>query len=63
MKHLEKQLKRAICEGQPNSGEPWKKIFIVVEGVYSMEGSIVHLPKVIELKKKYKVFFISTSLP
>lgn len=26
----------------------------MVEGVYSMEGTIVHLPRVIELKKKYK---------
>jgi serine palmitoyltransferase len=29
---------------------------IVVEGVYSMEGSIVNLPEIIALKKKYKVW-------
>lgn len=55
MKDLEKCLKTAIVFGQPNSGEPWKKIVIVVEGVYSMEGSIVHLPEILQLKKKYKV--------
>jgi serine palmitoyltransferase len=41
--------------GQPRTRRPWKKILIVVEGVYSMEGSIVHLPDIIRLKKKYKV--------
>ncbi|KAL7286085.1 hypothetical protein TKK_0019601 [Trichogramma kaykai] len=56
VKHLEQRLKTAIKEGQPTTGEPWKKIFIVVEGVYSMEGSIVHLPEMIELKKKYKAY-------
>lgn len=55
---LEKQLCKAIVEGQPKckTHTPWKKILIVVEGVYSMEGTIVHLPKVIELKKKYKAY-------
>lgn len=48
-------MKKAIVFGQPKTGEPWKKIVIIVEGVYSMEGSIVHLPEILELKKKYKV--------
>jgi len=48
-------LKKAIVHGQPKTGKPWRKIVIVVEGIYSMEGSIVHLPEIIELKKKYKV--------
>ncbi|XP_017758819.1 PREDICTED: serine palmitoyltransferase 2 isoform X2 [Eufriesea mexicana] len=56
MKHLEKCLKTAIVFGQTGSGEPWKKILIVVEGVYSMEGSIVHLPEILQLKKKYKAY-------
>lgn len=55
VKHLEECLKKAIVFGQPKSGEPWKKIVIVVEGIYSMEGSIVALPEILELKKKYKV--------
>jgi len=55
VKHLEECLKKAIVFGQPKTGKPWKKIVIIVEGVYSMEGSIVHLPEMLELKKKYKV--------
>lgn len=54
IKHLENCLKDAVVFGQPETGEPWKKIVIVVEGVYSMEGSIVHLPEILGLKKKYK---------
>ncbi|XP_012266326.2 serine palmitoyltransferase 2 [Athalia rosae] len=54
--HLERCLREAVVYGQPGSGEPWKKIFIVVEGIYSMEGSIVHLPEILKLKKKYKAY-------
>ncbi|XP_043277374.1 serine palmitoyltransferase 2 [Venturia canescens] len=56
LKDLEKKLREAIASGQPKSGVPWKKIMIVVEGIYSMEGSMVHLPEVIALKKKYKAY-------
>uniref|UniRef100_A0A8C5TDT1 Serine palmitoyltransferase long chain base subunit 2 n=1 Tax=Malurus cyaneus samueli TaxID=2593467 RepID=A0A8C5TDT1_9PASS len=53
---LEKLLKDAIVHGQPRTRRPWKKILILVEGIYSMEGSIVRLPEVIALKKKYKSY-------
>uniref|UniRef100_A0AAY3ZZD1 serine C-palmitoyltransferase n=1 Tax=Denticeps clupeoides TaxID=299321 RepID=A0AAY3ZZD1_9TELE len=56
MQSLEKLLGDAIVNGQPRTHRPWKKILIVVEGIYSMEGSIVRLPEVIALKKKYKAF-------
>lgn len=56
MRHLEKMLREAVVYGQPKTKAPWKKILIVVEGVYSMEGSIVKLPEVIALKKKYKAY-------
>ena len=56
MEDLERTLLKAASEGQPKTAAPWKKILIIVEGVYSMEGSIVKLPKVIELKKKYKAY-------
>lgn len=57
MKHLEQKLRDAVINGQPRTFRPWRKILIVVEGIYSMEGSIVKLPEVIALKKKYKVTF------
>lgn len=59
MCHLEKTLREHISRGQPNKSKeyvPWKKVFIVVEGIYSMEGTIVRLPEVIALKKKYKAY-------
>ncbi|XP_061140673.1 serine palmitoyltransferase 3 isoform X3 [Syngnathus typhle] len=54
MVHLEKQLRDSICSGQPRTHRPWRKILIMVEGIYSMEGSVVRLPELIALKKKYK---------
>ncbi|KAI1295515.1 Serine palmitoyltransferase 2 [Halotydeus destructor] len=56
IKDLEGKLRNAVVDGQPKSHRPWKKIIIVVEGVYSMEGSIVRLPEIIALKKKYKTY-------
>ncbi|CAL8393210.1 serine palmitoyltransferase 2b [Gadus morhua] len=56
MVSLEKLLRDAIVHGQPRTHRPWKKLLIVVEGIYSMEGSIVRLPEVIALKKRYKAF-------
>uniref|UniRef100_A0A7N9AW60 serine C-palmitoyltransferase n=1 Tax=Mastacembelus armatus TaxID=205130 RepID=A0A7N9AW60_9TELE len=56
MQSLEKLLREAIAHGQPRTHRPWKKILILVEGIYSMEGSIVRLPEVIALKKRYKAY-------
>ncbi|KAA0196219.1 Serine palmitoyltransferase long chain base [Fasciolopsis buskii] len=56
MDDLERILEEAVVYGQPRTHRPYKKILIVVEGIYSMEGSIVHLPEVIALKKKYKAY-------
>ncbi|EGD81712.1 serine palmitoyltransferase [Salpingoeca rosetta] len=56
MEHLESILRTSIIEGQPRTHRPWRKILIVVEGVYSMEGSLVNLPEVIRLKKKYGAY-------
>ena len=55
MKALESLLREVISQGQPKTHRPWKKILVIVEGLYSMEGTLVNLPQVIELKKKYKV--------
>ncbi|KAF0300759.1 Serine palmitoyltransferase 2 [Amphibalanus amphitrite] len=51
MADLERQLITALTEERR-----WRKVMIVVEGVYSMEGSIVLLPDVIRLKKKYGAY-------
>jgi len=56
MPDLERKLRDAIINGQPRTHRPYKKILIIVEGVYSMEGSIVLLPQVVALKKKYKAY-------
>ncbi|KAG8243446.1 Serine palmitoyltransferase 2 [Homalodisca vitripennis] len=56
MASLEKHLRDAVIYGQPRTRRPWKKILIIVEGIFSMEGSIVHLPELIRLKKKYKAY-------
>jgi len=53
---LELVLKNAIIEGQPRTHRPWKKIVLIVEGIYSMEGEICRLPEIVALKKKYKTY-------
>jgi serine palmitoyltransferase len=52
---LEALLKEVISQGQPKTHRPWKKILLIVEGLYSMEGTLANIPKILELKKKYKV--------
>ncbi|KAL7753625.1 serine palmitoyltransferase component [Sorochytrium milnesiophthora] len=56
MHALENLLRESIAQGQPRTHRPWKKILVVIEGLYSMEGSICNLPGVLELKKKYKFY-------
>uniref|UniRef100_A0A1I8F3T7 serine C-palmitoyltransferase n=1 Tax=Macrostomum lignano TaxID=282301 RepID=A0A1I8F3T7_9PLAT len=65
---LEAKLREAIVYGQARTRRPFTKILIVhvmrqpdarrwkVEGVYSMEGSIVRLPEIIALKKRYQAY-------
>ena len=53
-KDLERLLREVISQGQPRTHRPWKKILIVVEGLYSMEGTMCNLPALLALKKKYK---------
>lgn len=56
MDELEKLIREQIVLGQPKTNRPWKKILIVVEGLYSMEGTLCNLPVLVELKKKYKCY-------
>ena len=54
MESLEALLREQIAFGQPRSHRPWKKILVVVEGLYSMEGTMCNLPGLLALKRKYK---------
>jgi serine palmitoyltransferase len=54
MASLEKTVRAAVVDGQPRTHKRWKRIVILVEGLYSMEGEILDLPRVVEIKKKYK---------
>lgn len=56
MKDLERVLRERISQGQPRTHRPWRKILIAVEGLYSMEGTMVNLPGILELKDKYKFY-------
>ncbi|THH12860.1 hypothetical protein EW146_g7298 [Bondarzewia mesenterica] len=56
MEDLESLLREVISQGQPKTHRPWKKILLIVEGLYSMEGTLVNLPAIVELKKKYKFY-------
>ncbi|KAG8631654.1 hypothetical protein KVT40_000794 [Elsinoe batatas] len=56
IKDLERVLRERISQGQPRTHRPWKKILVAVEGLYSMEGTMVNLPGVLALKDKYKFY-------
>ena len=53
---LGKVLRSNIVKGHPRSGKAWTKVFIAVEGVYSMEGLIVRPSEIIAIKKRYGTF-------
>lgn len=53
---LDALLRASIAEGQPRTGRPWKKVIIIIEGIYSMEGELAKLRQIVEVKKKYKAY-------
>lgn len=55
-KHLEDILREAIVMGQPRTRRPWKKIMVIVEGIYSMEGEYCDLRNVVRVCKKYGAY-------
>lgn len=55
MDDLRELLREVISQGQPRTHRPWKKILVIVEGLYSMEGTMVNLPELVELKKEFGV--------
>ena len=64
--HLEEVLQEAVMKGQPRGQgakkeeapvhRPWKKIMVVVEGIYSMEGAVCRLREIVPVCKKYKAY-------
>ncbi|KAH3764846.1 serine palmitoyltransferase 1 [Pelomyxa schiedti] len=48
-------LETLLCEAV-HCEKPWKKILIIVEGIYSMEGELTNLPEVVQLKNKYGAY-------
>jgi len=48
-KALEDIIRQSISEGQPKNKKPWKKILLIVEGIYSMEGEICKLPEIVRI--------------
>lgn len=59
--HLEEVLREQIAEGQRRTHRPWKKIMVIVEGIYSMEGELCKLPEIIAICKQYKVGYYDSS--
>jgi serine palmitoyltransferase len=55
-KHLEEILKEAIVLGQPRTRRPWKRIMVIVEGIYSMEGEYCDLRNVVRVCKEYGAY-------
>lgn len=53
MEHLERILRREIINGQPRTHRPWGRIMVIVEGIYSMDGDLVKLVELVELRRKY----------
>ncbi|CAN4100589.1 unnamed protein product [Withania somnifera] len=39
-----------------NTHRQWKKIIVVVEGIYGMEGELCQLPEIVAICKKYKAY-------
>ncbi|ORZ12736.1 pyridoxal phosphate-dependent transferase [Absidia repens] len=56
MDDLKELLREVISQGQPRTHRPWKKILVIVEGLYSMEGTVVNLPEIVKLKKEFKFY-------
>lgn len=56
MDNLEELLRFHISQGQPNTRKPWDKIIVIAEGLYSMEGTVLDLRRLVELRRKYKFY-------
>jgi len=55
-KHLEHVIRDSIVIGQPRSRRPFRKILVIVEGIYSMEGFYCDLGPLSKVCKKYGAY-------
>jgi glycine C-acetyltransferase len=46
-------LREARDQGRPESGEPFRSILVVTDGVFSMDGDIAPLPAIVEAAEDY----------
>lgn len=53
---LEAVLRKNIAEGQPRSGRAWRKILVITEGIFSMEGEVSELAALVAVCKKYRAY-------
>ena len=53
---LESVLRTQVARGQPRTRRPWKKVLVVVEGIYSMEGELAPLPDIVAVCKRYRAY-------
>jgi serine palmitoyltransferase len=56
VKHLESILREAVVMGQPRTRRPWKKILVVLEGIFSMEGEYCDLRNIVHVCKLYGAY-------
>ena len=50
---LSQVLARARAQGRPDTGEPYRLILVVTDGVFSMDGDIAPLPGIVEAAEEH----------
>jgi glycine C-acetyltransferase len=50
---LREILARAAGQGNPDTGEPYRLILVVTDGVFSMDGDIAPLPAIVEVAEEH----------
>ena len=50
---LREILRESVEQGRPGSGEPYRLILVVTDGVFSMDGDIAPLPGIVEAAEAY----------
>jgi serine palmitoyltransferase len=56
MKSLEHALREAVIMGRPRTRRPWNRIWVLVEGIYSMEGEYCNLRDIVSLCQQYGAY-------